>query len=398
MTEWKEKKVSMGGAAIFVVVALFAGVFVGNNWQGMINDFSVFLGVRKQVAALDFSQVDALYRELKNTFDGEIDPSLAIEGAKRGLVESLGDRYTVFMNAAEAREFENSLSGDIGAGVGVELSERDGFVKVIRTLQDNPARRAGVKAGDIIYKVDGEEVTGLAPESVANKVRGAAGSEVTLTVVRGREELDFKMTREKINNVSAYVEYSNNTAIITILRFDNDTGNIVKGIANEINSKGINSIIVDLRGNGGGYVNAARDVLSLWIDGDLIMDQRSISGVNNEKYFANRGQAILRGKKTIVLTNGTTASAAEIMAGALRDYDQATIVGEKSYGKGSVQVVRELAGGNRLKVTIAKWFTPNGVNITGEGIVPDVEVERSFDDINQDRDPQLDRAKQLINE
>jgi len=393
---WQERKVSLGASIIGVFVALVVGSFVGMNWNMLVNQFGVFLGGNRPVANLEYSGLDEIYQVLNRNFDGDIDRNLALEGAKRGLVASLGDRYTVFMNAREAADFNNSLHGDVGAGVGIELGQREGFVKVLRTLPDNPARRAGILAGDIIYKVDGQEVFSFEPDQIADLIRGEIGSEVTVTIVRNKQELDFTMTRERINNVSAYVDYISNVAVITITRFDSDTSSIMRSIADEINSRNINNIIVDLRGNGGGFVEAARDVLSLWVDGKLIMDQRSASGRANEKYFALNGRAVLKDKHTVVLTNGSTASAAEIMAGALRDYDLATLIGEQTFGKGSVQILLDLSGGNKVKVTIARWYTPNGVNINGDGLTPDIKVERSYDDINIERDPQLGRALEYV--
>jgi len=396
MKQWQEKKVSMGAAAVVVVVALVGGLLLGNHWQGIVDNFGVYLGLRRPVESLDFSEVNALYRELVREFDGVIEPSSAIEGVKRGLVASAGDRYTVFMNAEEAREFDAALSGDIGAGVGIELGTRDGYVRVLRTLEGNPAREAGIQAGDIIYKVDGEEVWSMTPEQIANRVRGPEGTEVHLVLVRGQDEVEFTITRERINNVSAYVEYDGDVATIVISRFDSQTGRIVSEIAQEIINRDIDNVIVDLRGNGGGYVNAVRDVLSLWVDDRLIMDQRSLSGFNNQRYLTARNRAVLARRNTVVLINGSSASAAEIMAGALQDYELATVIGEQSFGKGSVQVLRNLSRGNRLKVTIARWYTPLGQNIDADGITPDIEVERTFEDINAFRDPQLERAKQYL--
>jgi len=395
---WQEKKVTLGGSIIAVFVALILGGLVGNNWHSLVNNFGMYLGGRTPASPLDYSSLDEVYRTLRYHYDGEIDTKLLLEGAKRGMAASLGDRYTVFMNASEAADFNNSLSGDVGAGIGVEMGQRDGFVKVLRTLPDNPARRSGMLAGDVIYKVNGEEVYSLEPEEIATKIRGEVGTEVTVTVVRGKEELDFTMTREKINNISVYVDYIGNVAIMTISRFDRDTSNLAREIADEINRRGIDRIIVDLRGNGGGYVDAAQGVLGLWIDGELVMEQRSSTGFSDERYYAKSGAAILAGKRTVVLINGSSASAAEIMAGALRDYEKATLIGEKSFGKGSVQILADISGGAKIKITIARWYTPKGYNINGEGIKPDIEVERSFDDINHELDPQLDRAMQFLYE
>jgi carboxyl-terminal processing protease len=308
------------------------------------------------------------------------------------MVEAAGDDYTYYMNATEADEFEKDLSGDVGAGIGVEIGSRDGFVKVLRTMPDNPARAAGVLAGDIIYKADDEDISGLSVDEVAKKLRGEEGTHVKLTVVRDNQEISFDLTRATINNVSAYIDYRDKTAIITLTRFDKDTGSLTRQLAQEALDKGCNKFILDLRGNGGGYVSAAKEVASIWIDGQVVVEQRSANGLYDEKTYANRGGAILAGKKTIVLVNGSTASASEIVAGALKDYNLATIIGEKTYGKGSVQSLESFLTGEMLRVTIAKWYTPNGRNIDKEGIEPDKVVERTFEQINKEEDPQLDAA------
>lgn len=387
----KERKVNLGSAIIGGFVTLVIGLAVGLNWNTLVTQFGPYFGMKK-VDAVSFDALNDVYEQLAANYDGSIDKSKIIEEAKRGLVKAAGDKYTYYLTRMEAEEFTKSLNGDVGVGVGVEIGERDGWIKVLRTLPDNPARKAGLKAGDIIYKVDGEDVSGLSSEEVAGKVRGDAGSEVTVTVVRDNEEKSFKMVREAINNVSAYIDYKGKAAVLTITRFDNDTGSLVKRLAQEAKDKNVEKIIVDLRGNGGGYVNAAKDVLSLWIDGQLVAQQKSQDGVYNEKTYATRGNAILAGMKTVVLVNGSSASAAEIVAGALKDYDKATLIGEKTYGKGSVQSLINLDGGEMLRVTIAKWYTPKGKNINGEGIEPDEKVERTFEQINKEVDPQLEAA------
>ena len=393
--EWKEKKVSLGNAIIIGAVLAFIGVVIGANWKSWFGSFAPYLGFEKSYSSdIDWSPLDEVYDKLANYYDGEVVKSTIIEGAKKGLTDSLGDKYTVYMTAEEASDFEDDLHGIVGAGIGVEMGLRDGYVRVLRTLPDNPARKAGILAGDILYKVNDEEVYSMESEEIAKKVRGEAGTEVEVTIVRDGEEKTFKMKREEINNVSAYVDYDGHTAIVTITRFDNDTGTKVQGFTNEFKDKGINKVILDLRGNGGGYVTAAKDLLSLWIDGDVILKQKS-KHANDIEERANSGKAVLKDMKTIVLVNGTTASASEIVAGALQDYKKATIVGESTYGKGVVQNLFDLSAGTKLKVTTASWFTPNDRSINGEGIKPDVEVERSFEDINAMRDPQLDKAKKL---
>ena len=213
-------------------------------------------------------------------------------------------------------------------------------------------------------------------------------------MVRDGNEKTFKMKREVINNVSAYVEYDGSTAIVTVTRFDNDTGTMVQGFAKDFEKKGVKKVILDLRGNGGGYVSAAQDLLSLWIDGETILLQKS-KHFDDSDMKALTGKASLKDMKTIVLVNGSTASASEIVAGALQDYGKATVVGETTYGKGVVQQLYDLSGGSKLKVTTASWYTPKDRSINKTGIEPDVKVERSYEDINSMRDPQLDKAKKL---
>ena len=392
--KWSEKKVNLSSAIIIGFVLAVAGGVLGANWNNWFGGFGQYLGWSNPSSEVDWSSLNEVYNRLSTSYNGEISPSEVIEGAKKGLTEALGDTYTMYMDADEASDFYDDLHGNVGSGIGVEMGMRDGYVRVLRTLPDNPARRAGILAGDILYKVDGEMVYDLSTDEIAKKVRGEEGSEVTVTIVRDGEEKSFTMKRETINNVSAYVDYDGHTAIVTVTRFDDDTGTKVQGFAKEFADKGVKKVILDLRGNGGGYVTAAKDLLSLWIDGETILLQKSKHyGDSEEK--ANSGKAILKDMKTVVLVNGSTASASEIVAGALQDYEKATIVGEKTYGKGVVQNLFDLSGGSILKVTTADWYTPKDRSINGEGITPDVEVERSYEDINAMRDPQMDKAKKL---
>lgn len=390
--QWEEKKVSLGGAIICCVVTLIIGGIIGLNWDNFAANFLPYLGFQTQHTN-DWSSLDEVYSALVNNYDGELDKAELIEGAKKGLTAAADDIYTTYMTREEAKDYQAALRGDVGAGIGIEMALRDGYVRVLRTLPDNPAGKAGVKAGDIIYKINDELVYDKGSEYIASKLQGEKGTKVKLTVMRDGEEKSFELTREEINNVSAYVTYDGNTAIITVTRFDKDTGTLVqKIVADEFKNHDVKKVILDLRGNGGGYVSAAKDLLSLWIDSEPILIQR---GKNDQETItkANRGQAKLADTPTVVLVNGSTASASEIVAGALQDYNKATILGEQTYGKGVVQTLLDLSGGTLLKVTTARWYTPKGNSINGEGVTPDVEVERTYDDINHSRDPQLDAAK-----
>ena len=390
MTKPETRKVNLGGAIVAAGITLIVGVLIGINWNNIASNFLPYLGFKVN-STNDWTALDEVYGELSRKYDGAVDKNAAIEGAKKGIAASVGDVYTSYMTADEATDFNKSLHGDVGSGIGVVLAKRDGYIRIVRTLPDNPASRAGILAGDIIYKINSEPVYTLEADDIAAKLRGTSGAEVELTVVRDGEEKTFNLTREPINNVSAYVDYDGNTAIIHVTRFDTDTGTIVRDFTKEFSGKGINKVILDLRDNGGGYVSAAKDLLSLWIDSKAILIQKS-SKLPDDTTYAAHGLATLADMKTVVLVNGSTASASEIVAGALKDYGKATIIGETTYGKGVVQQLVNLSNGTLLKVTTAHWYTPNGNTINGTGITPDIEVIRTYDDINKNRDPQLDQA------
>ena len=393
--EWKERKVSLGNAIIVAAVLTVLGVFVGANGGKWFASYAPFLGFSSsKTSSMDWSSLDEVYNQLNSTFNGEISIEAMLNGAKKGMTSALGDAYTKYMDAEVSSDFYNDLHGNVGSGIGVEMGLRDGYVRILRLLPDNPALKSGILVGDILYKVNGEEVYMLDSEEIAIRLRGDSGTEVSVTVVRDGKEKEFKMTREPINNVSTYVEYDGKTAIVTVVRFDTDTGRKIQEMAEGFEKKGINKVILDLRSNGGGYVSAAQDLLALWIDGQKILTQKSKHFGENAAY-TTKNKAILENMKTIVLVNGSTASASEIVAGALQDYKKATIVGEKTYGKGVVQNLYNLSDGGTLKVTTASWYTPLDRSINGDGITPDKIVERSYDDINKMRDPQMDAAKAM---
>lgn len=392
--EWKEKKVSLGSAIVVGAILAALGGIIGANFNSIFGGFGPYLGLQKTENSMDWSGLNEVYDKLVLSYNGDLDKDKLLDGAKTGMVEALGDAYTVYMNTDKSSEFYDDLHGNVGNGIGVEIGKRDGYVRVLRTLPNNPARRAGILAGDIMYKINGEEVWQLSSNEMASKLRGEAGTMVSVTVVRDGKELTFDLEREEINNVSEYVDYDGSTAIITITRFDTDTGKKVQEEVKNFASKGIDKVILDLRSNGGGYVSAAQDLLSLWLDGEKMYIQKSKHYGTITTSTAS-GKATLKNMKTIVLVNGTTASASEIVAGALQDYGKATIVGEKTYGKGVVQNLIELSNGATLKVTTAAWYTPNDRSINKEGITPDVEVEMSYEDINAMRDPQMKKAKEL---
>ena len=392
----KQKQVNLGTTIFSSLITLAIGIFLGYNWNNLYLQFSPYINPAQKVTSnIKWDDLNEVYSQISSNFDGSIDKTKLIEGAKKGLTTALADPYTVYYDSKEAAEFKSDLKGEIKeAGVGIEMMKQGDYVVVTRTLPNNPARKAGVHAGDIIFAINGEEVWDKDTEIIASKLRGPSGEKVKLTVARDKQKLDFELVREKINNVSADITYQDKTAIISVYRFSEDTGTLVQSFTKDFKNKGINKVILDLRNNGGGYVTAARDLLSLWLDGDKILTQKSAT-IGQTITYAKRGEATLKDMKTIVLVNNATASASEIVAGALKDYKKATILGTKTYGKGVVQTMLELSGGSLLKITTAHWYTPEGQTINKTGISPDIEVERSYSDINSGKDPQLDKAKTL---
>lgn len=377
--------------AIFIAsFMLVAGLsyFAGTIHSQIIGGVKSVFG---EDVTLDLSSLQETYRQVYRNFDGDIDKQKLIDGANKGMVDALGDDYTVFMNSSETDEFNKGLSGDIGGGIGVEIGLRSEQPTVVRVLRDNPAEKAGVQVGDAIIGVNGEDMIGASVNDVVSRVRGEAGTTVSLKLFRQGKEVEVSVTRDQVNNPSVYSSIDNGVGVITITRFDNDTGSLTRRSARELKDAKVKGVVLDLRGNGGGYVNAAKDVASVWLDDKIVVIEKSGGRIVEEARSGTN--PILNGIPTTVLVNESSASASEIVAGALRDHGMANIVGKTTFGKGSVQRLIDLSGGATLKITTARWYTPAGLNISEKGIDPDIEVERTVEDIDAGRDPQLDRAK-----
>ena len=384
--------------AIWVVVFTFVagvGYIAGTFHTQIIAAIAPVFGVKVFTGELDLSSVQTTYQQLKANYDGEIDDSALVEGANRGLVDAVGDEYTVYLNAQESSDFDADLSGSIGGGVGIELGVRNDYITVLRVLRNNPAEAAGIEEGDIITAVNDESALEWTVQDAVAQIRGDIGTTVKLTVQRGSDSLNFTVTRDEINNPSVYSSVDDGIGIITITRFDSETGQLARQAARDIKNQGAKKVILDLRGNGGGYLTAAQDVAGIWLDRKVVVTEKTNGRVVES--LTSASSPILNDIPTVVLVNGSTASASEIVAGALQDYGVATIVGEQSFGKGSVQKLITLPAGAELKVTVAKWYTPNGQNISEEGITPDVTATLTAEDINAGRDPQLEAAKSTLN-
>ena len=382
-----------------VLLVVLAVVFTGGVAVGRGDINAGFLSKRlpgKSSTAFDYSSVDQLYKVLKDDFDGNLDRNDLLDGIKSGLVSATGDPYTEYFNPQEAKDFNQALSGSF-TGIGAELGTNDeGNVIIVSPLSGYPAEKAGLMTNDIIAEVDGQNTTGLRIDTVVHKIRGPADTKVKLTIIRGTERpFEVSITRTKIDIPSVKYQVDGRIGYIKINQFTDDTLALAKKAATEFKTKKVAAIVLDLRGNPGGYLDGAVDISSMWLEkGKVVVSERRGSTVLSTKNSI--GSAEFKGLPTVVLINAGSASASEIVAGALRDNHAAMLVGVKSFGKGSVQQVERLSGGAELKVTIARWYTPGGKNIDKQGITPDIKVELSAEDQDAKRDPQKDRAYAIL--
>lgn len=375
--------------ALLVLLIFAAGVQTGKGNVALFRS-SPNASNKNLPNNLDYSEVEKIYDQLRERYDGKLTVTELQDGLKKGLVAASGDPYTEYMPVSEAKEFHEQLDGSF-EGIGAELGKDKDAVIIVAPIANMPAEKAGLRPRDIISKIDGKSAIGLSVEEAKNKIRGPKGTQVKLAIIRGQEELNFTITRATINIPSVESKMlDGNVGYLKISRFSDDTAALSQAAAQKFKQDGAQSVILDLRGNPGGYLEAAVDVSSLWLNNKTVLQERR--GGIVEKTYKSRGTATLAGVPTIVLIDEGSASASEITAGALKDNNAATLLGAKSFGKGSVQEPEELGDGSLLKITIARWYTPKGKNIDKEGINPDQKVERSADDYKAGRDPQLDAA------
>jgi carboxyl-terminal processing protease len=391
--KWPLKKI---GACLIVVILIFSsGVAVG---KGSLHPKILDANGKEMLlpSALDYSSVNKVYDLIKTNYDGKLDRTKLENGLKEGLVSATGDPYTNYFTPQEAKEFNEELSGSF-TGIGAELgTDSNNDILIISPLSGYPAEQAGLQAKDIIAAVDKQSTSGLSVDSVVKKIRGAENTKVTLTIIRsGGNPFDVTITRTKISVPSVESHIDGNIGYLKISQYGSDTTQLAQSAAEDFKAKGVKAVVLDLRGDPGGYLDAAINVSSMWLDkGKTVVSERK-SGVTQNTDYA-KGNAILKGIPTAVLIDGGSASASEITAGALHDNNAATLVGAKSFGKGSVQQVINLSDGGELKVTTAHWYTPGGKNINKQGINPDTAVDRTADDIKTGRDPQKDKAYTIL--
>ena len=350
---------------------------------------------------LDLTPLWESFKALRERFvdQSKIDVTRMLYGAIGGFVSSVGDPYTVFVAPQDQQKFVEDLQGSFG-GIGAEIGVRKGVLLVIAPLEDSPAKKAGIKAGDRILKIDDTFSTDLSLDEAVSRIRGEVGTVVRLLILPENKEepKDISVTRQTIVVPSLKYEVQDGIGIVRLLNFNADAAQAFGERVREIRQLPQKKLIIDVRDNPGGFLDVSQDIASWFLPrGEVVVYEVDQGG--NRLPFVSKGYRGLEDFRVVVLMNKGSASASEILAGALRDGRGAKLVGEKSFGKGSVQELVDLSDGSIMKITVAKWVTPNGTSINDEGLQPDIAVAMP-EDVSEDdadaKDPQMQKALELL--
>lgn len=397
-----------------LIIGLILGIFVGRMWGSMAataengvyaTGTTQVLGIGQSppsdvAQSIEFRRFWEVWRLLEEKYYRQpIDEQELFYGALQGLASGLGDPYTSFFEPREAEEFQISLSGKF-SGIGAEIGMKDERVSIVAPLPDTPAEQAGLKPGDVIVSVDGEDTSGWTIEQAVSKIRGEQGTEVVLGIFRPESNeppFDVPIIRDEIELVSVRdIPRDDNLAHIAINNFNGDTRDRFDRIVNETIAENPDGIILDLRNNPGGFLDIALFVAGEWVGEDVVVKERRQGVIFSE--LKGTGHSRFEGVPTVVLVNEGSASASEIVAGALQDYGAATIIGAQTFGKGSVQDYINLDDGSAVKITIAEWLTPKERVINEVGLTPDVVVEPTEENYEEGKDVQLEEAVRILSE
>lgn len=405
--EFLRKHQSLFLTGILIAIIFF---YVGKS-QGMQSSGARAVGLENQIEGqpgnVDFSSFWKAWNTISekyvpaSTTAETVTTQDKVYGAIEGLASSLGDPYTVFFPPVESSLFESDIRGNF-EGVGMEILAQGGALTVISPLKSSPAERAGMLAGDRIIKIGEKETSGLTTEDAVQLIRGPKGTPVSFTVIRQSKKEPFEVTvvRDIIDIPTIDTkELPGNIFKIDLYSFTAQSPNLFRGALREFVESRDTKLILDLRGNPGGYLEAAIDMASWFLPSGKVIVRENFGGEKDETVYRSKGYDIFNENlKFVILVDGGSASASEILAGALAEHDRAILVGEKTFGKGSVQELVSITGDTSLKITVARWLTPDGNSISDQGITPDEVVDRTIKDVENDRDPQLDRAIEILNQ
>lgn len=401
MEENKEKKTKKK-FIIFLVISFLIGLIIGRFFLLPFKEKEISLEnfiekVKTKNEEIDYNLFLDVLEILKTKYIKQpISEKDLFYGALQGFVAGLKDPYSVFLDPESAQKFKTELTGTF-EGIGAEIGQKNGRIVIIAPLENTPAERAGLMAGDEIYAINDEDTLGMSVDEAVNKIRGKKGTEVRLLIWRKKWEKtkEFKIIRDVIRVKTVRWEMKeNNIAYLRISYFNDKTVNEFDRAVREILIRSPKGIILDLRNNPGGYLFAATEIAGAWVGDKVVVFEKFRSGQEIEHRPIKKEK--LSNFKTVILVNKGSASGSEILAAALQDYGKAKILGEKTFGKGSVQEIVDLKDGSMVKITTALWLTPKKREIEGKGIEPDIKVEITDKDIEEGKDPQLEKAIEII--
>ncbi len=392
------------GLAVALLAILFfsVGIYIGVSKESEIASKldNLFSRDTVQAAEVDLAPFWKVWNAINEKYPNkEISDQEKIYGAISGLVESLGDPYSVFFEPEEKEIFEGDIKGKFG-GIGVEIGMKNDMLTVIAPIKDTPAYRAGLKTGDKILKIDSTDTLNISIEKAISLIRGKPGTLVTLVISREGEKTskEVKVVRDTITVPTLDTELrKDGIFVIKLYSFSEDSARLFRNAIKKFASSKSNKLLLDMRGNPGGYLESAVDMSSWFLEQGKIVVTEDYGNSQKPKTYRSRGYNLFGNNlRFVILIDGGSASATEILAGAMQDYKKALLVGEKSYGKGSVQEALKITPDTLLKITVAKWLTPLGKSISEKGLVPDYAVSITKEDLDKNKDPQMEKAVQLL--
>ena len=392
--------------AVFLVGGFATGVYVSESnqvpppLQGILTSH-----LDAAPGGVDFAPVWRSWNVLNEKFVSASTTKIVTDESKmwgmiQGLTASFGDPYTVFFPPVESQAFQEDISGSF-EGVGMEIGIRDGILTVISPLKGSPAMRAGILSGDKIIKIDGTTTDGMPVDKAVQKIRGKGGTTVHFTLARAdtKQPIEIEVIRDVIQIPTIETKTKNGVFVISLYNFSAVSANLFRGALREFVTSGSDKLVLDLRGNPGGYLEAAVDMASWFLPSGAVVVSEDQGQNGKPVVHRSRGYDVFSDRlKMVVLVDNGSASASEILAGALQEQGIAKLVGEHTFGKGSVQELVPITDQTSLKVTVARWLTPNGRSISDGGLKPDIEVKRTPEDVTAEKDPQLDAAIKLLNQ
>jgi carboxyl-terminal processing protease len=404
MKRTTQSLLGIGLAVLLATATFFSGLHIGTDTALEASLFSFFSRETKADDTVDMGEFWRVWHLLDEKFVNSstteaLSDTEKLEGAISGLVKSYNDPYTIYMPPQEAAYFEEDISGNF-SGVGMEVGIRGDVLTVIAPLPESPAEKAGILAGDMILRIDDQSTEDMSVDEAVRLIRGEMGTEVHLTLFReGEEEYrDLNIVRDAISIPTSKTEIRGDVFIITLYSFNAISEGEMQNALREFVKSRKEKLVLDLRGNPGGYLESAVSIASYFLPLGKTVVRENFGENIPEQVYRSLGREIKKFSpdQFVVLVDGGSASASEILAGALKEHAVATIIGAQTFGKGSVQELVELDGGASLKVTVARWLTPNGTSISEGGLTPDIVVERTPEDRTAEKDPQLDKALEFL--